>query len=442
MQYLIMGAGAAGLCAYTFYRSVLAFLFLLPVAFLYPVYKKKDLEKERIRRLTLQFKEGIMVLASFLSAGYSLENSLSLSVKELEGLYGKTGMITEEFSYMEAGVRMNRPVELLLADMGRRSGIQDVDQFAQVFAAAKRSGGELTDIISQTAGIIRDKIQVQEEIHTLTAARVFEQKIMNGIPFGIILYIDFTSPGFFHVFSNDGKELLYTSENYKGLFLYDLKSKTSDVITEVDGAGYNPAFDRNGEQVYYRATEKVNMRQQNTWMCYQRKEEKNVRCADAATARPLSAQRLGSPMGNTLTAYTDKLCLIVETNGLKNVLHPLEKTDRYLWGSLSPDGNRILFTAVGKGTYVCDLKGKVLAEIGYLNAPVWYDRDRIVGMVDKDNGDYITSSSVVMVSADGKQRQILVPSTEKAMYPAVNRSSGRIAYNTLEGDIIVLELEK
>lgn len=106
-------------------------------------------------------------------------------------------MITEEFSYMEAGVRMNRPVELLLADMGRRSGIQDVDQFAQVFAAAKRSGGELTDIISQTAGIIRDKIQVQEEIHTLTAARVFEQKIMNGIPFGIILYIDFTSPGFF-----------------------------------------------------------------------------------------------------------------------------------------------------------------------------------------------------------------------------------------------------
>ena len=199
MQYLIMGAGAAGLCAYTFYRSVLAFLFLLPVAFLYPVYKKKDLKKERIRRLTLQFKEGIMVLASFLSAGYSLENSLSLSVKELEGLYGKTGMITEEFSYMEAGVRMNRPVELLLADMGRRSGIQDVDQFARVFAAAKRSGGELTDIISQTAGIIRDKIQVQEEIHTLTAARVFEQKIMNGIPFGIILYIDFTSPGFFPV---------------------------------------------------------------------------------------------------------------------------------------------------------------------------------------------------------------------------------------------------
>ena len=198
MQYLIMGAGAAGLCAYTFYRSVLAFLFLLPVAFLYPVYKKKDLKKERIRRLTLQFKEGIMVLASFLSAGYSLEKQSFVKCKKnWKAFMEKTGMITEEFSYMEAGVRMNRPVELLLADMGRRSGIQDVDQFARVFAAAKRSGGELTDIISQTAGIIRDKIQVQEEIHTLTAARVFEQKIMNGIPFGIILYIDFYITGLF-----------------------------------------------------------------------------------------------------------------------------------------------------------------------------------------------------------------------------------------------------
>ena len=31
----------------------------------------------------------------------------------------------------------------------------------------------------------------------MTASRVFEQRIMNGVPFGIVLYIDLTSPGFF-----------------------------------------------------------------------------------------------------------------------------------------------------------------------------------------------------------------------------------------------------
>lgn len=193
------GAGVCGMAAYTFYRSIGAFFILLPIGLLYPVYKKRDLRMERIRKLGLQFKEGILILASFLGAGYSLENGLAMSVRELEGLYGEEGMITEEFAALGAGLRMNRQPEQLLMEFGSRSGLEDVDHFAQIFASARRSGGELVEIINYTAGIIRDKVQVQEEIHTITASRVFEQKIMNGIPFAIILYIDLTSPGFFRV---------------------------------------------------------------------------------------------------------------------------------------------------------------------------------------------------------------------------------------------------
>lgn len=193
------GAGVCGLAAYTFYRSMTAFFILLPFGLLYPIYKKRDLKLERIRKLGLQFKEGILILASFLGAGYSLENGLAMSVRELEGLYGREGMITEEFAALGAGLRMNRQPEQLLMEFGLRSGLEDVDHFAQIFASARKSGGELVEIINYTAGIIRDKVQVQEEIHTITASRVFEQKIMDGIPFVIILYIDFTSPGFFRV---------------------------------------------------------------------------------------------------------------------------------------------------------------------------------------------------------------------------------------------------
>lgn len=201
-EWLLYGAWGLAVCvltAYTFYRSMTMFLILLPAGLLYPVYKKMDLKRERTRQLGLQFKEAILVLASFLGAGYSLENGLAMSVTELEGLYGEEGMITREFTILSAGVRMNRQPEQLLMEFGSRSGLEDVDNFAQVFAAARRSGGELVEIIHYTAGIIRDKVQVQEEIHTMTASRVFEQKIMNGIPFLIILYIDFTSPGFFRV---------------------------------------------------------------------------------------------------------------------------------------------------------------------------------------------------------------------------------------------------
>ena len=84
-----------------------------------------------------------------------------------------------------------------------RSGIEEIQSFSRYLRVAKRSGGELVSIMNRTADSIRDKIQLHEEIRTMTASRQFEQKIMNLLPFLIILYIDITSPGFF--------DLMYTT---------------------------------------------------------------------------------------------------------------------------------------------------------------------------------------------------------------------------------------
>ena len=253
-------------------------------------------------------------------------------------------------------------------------------------------------------------------------------------------------PAFYPVFNSDGSELLYTSENYKGLYLYKLNNKTSLMITDAEGAGYSPDFSQNNDKIYYRSVERENMHRQNTLMCYDRQllQSKNCMNSPVRLQSELNKVRMGLEFKGkeSINAYTEKLQLIVERNGDRKVLEPLSKGSRYLWGSLSPDKTKILFTATGKGTYICDLNGKILSEIGYLNAPVWYDDHKIVGMADKDNGDYITESSVVMVSADGKQRQVLSLFTEISMYPTTNWKSGKIAYNTLEGEIIVLELKK
>lgn len=196
-QYAAAGAGFAAAVSYVFYRSLPVFILLSPFGLCYPLIKKRDLKEQRLKKLNLEFKEGILILSSFLSAGYSVENAFSASVKELVAMYGPSGMMTLEFSHMEGQIRMNRPVEQVLREFGDRSGLDDVRNFAEVFAAAKRSGGELVSIINHTSGVIRDKIQIQEEITTMTAAKQFEQKIMNLIPFFLVLYVDVSSPGFF-----------------------------------------------------------------------------------------------------------------------------------------------------------------------------------------------------------------------------------------------------
>lgn len=192
-----MGIAACEAAAYIFYRNMAACVLFLPVGMLYPIYRKRGLTKLRKEELRVQFKEAVLILASSLSAGYAIENAFAASIRELEEMYGKEGMITREFSYIAGQLLNNRPVELLLADFGRRSGIEEIQNFAEIFAVSKRSRGELASVVSHVVRVISDKIQVRSDIITLTAEKKLEQKIMNGMPFLIVLYIDFSSPGFF-----------------------------------------------------------------------------------------------------------------------------------------------------------------------------------------------------------------------------------------------------
>lgn len=138
-------------------------------------------------------------MAGALSAGYSAENAVIVSGRELEQLYGSQGMIVREFKRMAEQMNLNRSVEQVIREFADRSGLEEAQRFARIFRIAKRSGGGLTPVICHTVSVMEDRSQVKEEIRTMTSSVQFEQKIMNGIPFLMILYIDMTSPGFFGV---------------------------------------------------------------------------------------------------------------------------------------------------------------------------------------------------------------------------------------------------
>ena len=196
-KYFAFALGTEALLSYIFYKSFFLFLIFIPLCAVFPFFKKKDLLVTRKRTLTLEFKEAILILSSLLSAGYSLENALKEAVNELKLLYQKNSLIIRELEYINHLIFMNISVEKAFDDLAKRSGVEDIKGFARVLRIAKRSGGELEEIISHSAAVIGDKVRIKEEILTLTAAKRFEQKVMNAFPILIVLYIDLSSPGFF-----------------------------------------------------------------------------------------------------------------------------------------------------------------------------------------------------------------------------------------------------
>lgn len=187
------------LCAmvdYLFYKNLWMLLLTIPLPVVYLKWKKKQLIRERKRRLNYQFRDALNSMSVAVQAGYSVENAVSACVRDLEQLYEKNEDIVREFRYIENQQKVSVPVEELFLDLGKRCRVEDIENFASILYTAKRSGGDLGNVIQKVARMLGDKIDVKKEIEATLAAKKSEQMIMSLMPAGIILYLQLASPGF------------------------------------------------------------------------------------------------------------------------------------------------------------------------------------------------------------------------------------------------------
>ncbi len=187
------------LICYLFYDSYKAAWALLPFAiFDFRNLRRHKLAKQQ-RELSVEFRSMAESVAASLNAGYSLEHAFENAKNDLALLYEEDAMICKEVERIIAGIHMNIPVEELLKDFGNRSGMEDIQNFANVVAAAKKSGGNLIQIIEKTVNCITDKIAVEEEIATMISAKKLEEQIMKGMPYAIIFYLRVSNGDFMDV---------------------------------------------------------------------------------------------------------------------------------------------------------------------------------------------------------------------------------------------------
>lgn len=191
VEYVLLDAAVS----FLFYRSWLAFLLFLPGVLWFLSMKREEQKKKRIRELGSQFLTGMQAVSNALAAGYSVENAFREAQKEVEKVFAD-GLIVREFSVIVTQLSLNRALEELLADLARRSGEEDIRSFAEVFAVAKRSGGDLIAIIRNTVASIGQKEETRQEIQVCIAAKKLEQNIMSAVPLFILAYVGAASPGF------------------------------------------------------------------------------------------------------------------------------------------------------------------------------------------------------------------------------------------------------
>ena len=189
--------------AYLFYHSLIAFVLLLGLAF--PVFRegKRSLFDGRQRLMRSRFLAGMELVTMSLKTGYAVENAFREAYRELRRLYPEDDFIVVEFGHIVRGVDLNETIESMLIDLGERSGVGDIRSFAEVFAAAKRTGGDLIAVIRNTVVSMQQKEETIREIETELAGKQLERRIMCLAPILILAYVSLTSP--------ESLEIMYTT---------------------------------------------------------------------------------------------------------------------------------------------------------------------------------------------------------------------------------------
>jgi hypothetical protein len=158
----------------------------------------------------------------------------------------------------------------------------------------------------------------------------------------------------------------------------------------------------------------------------------------------LKTKRLAGKSLKSVPAITSiKQGQLYTTQNKKTALiSPAGTNINYLWSSISPDGQKLLYYIIEHGkAYISNLDGSNSVSLGVLRAPKWMGNNWVVGMEDYDDGSVITASKIIAVAANGSNRTVLTADNVIATNPSSSADATKIVYNTADGQVYLMNIE-
>jgi tight adherence protein B len=162
------------------------------------------LRNKRFRKFSENFPDVLDSLSRALRAGYPL--SASMDMIAVETVAPVSTEMRKTSAEANLGVGWNRALE----NLGQRVPLLEVNLFISAVQLHSRTGGKLSDVMSNLAENMRESIALQGEIRSLAAHGKLTGLILTILPIVIALMMMYVSPGYMEVLYNHpyGKNLI------------------------------------------------------------------------------------------------------------------------------------------------------------------------------------------------------------------------------------------
>ena len=194
--YLSLGLGTAiGVLMYFISGSlVISFGFAIAGFFLPRIVIGRG-KKKRDERFLVQLADALLSLSNSLKTGYSVPQAINLLAREMDN------PARQEFRLVAQEMQLGTPLEEALGHLAQRMESMEMDLTVASVAIARQVGGNLSEIMENIAGTIRERLRVEGRVKALTAQGRIQGIVMCLMPFmlGFIIYLvqpDFIRPVF------------------------------------------------------------------------------------------------------------------------------------------------------------------------------------------------------------------------------------------------------
>jgi len=192
-----LGPMLVGLLGFLLTRNMVVALGGAVVGLLVPDAWVRTTTSLRRRKFQSQLVDVLFVLSSGLRAGLSLPQALEQVEAEMPP------PASQEFGMMIKAHRLGRSLEAALQDLNDRMVCEEMNLITTAVLVARETGGDITHVITQLVGSIREKKKLLDKVHTLTLQGKMQAYIMSLLPVVFAIFARMANPAYFNLLFHD-----------------------------------------------------------------------------------------------------------------------------------------------------------------------------------------------------------------------------------------------
>jgi len=173
--------------------GLLALLIAAPAAGLAVFLFLSTARARRIARFAEQLPDAIEVIVRGVRVGYPVTAALALVAREMPDPIGtEFGMTSDEVAF-------GSDIKVAIENLYRRVGQDDLMFLVISINVQSQTGGNLAEILSRLAGLIRNRARLRLKIKALTSEGRLSALFLTFVPFVLIGLILLIRPGYFAI---------------------------------------------------------------------------------------------------------------------------------------------------------------------------------------------------------------------------------------------------